>query len=322
MSQGRHVSKTLTGFDEVLDATFTLCGHSFVVAHCTAAKDDATSLGVNDARSLLYLATPTVDANQRVFVLNISTISCVESTKAVLVAFLSRPNMIKLVWDGRETARRLKQVLGVKLAPVFDLQIVELFARGMTVQTHIVGKKERQKVKVKRPKASSFANPFIKQAMERMGEGTHEIIDLGTCLKRYLPDFPVQNDRSARAPAFIFKRFMKLGFLPIISRTHDTQILSYLRPLLERSRRHVSTVYPHNMMLTFDRDLFPVNLPPSDDHEVASKQHDMIIQPAPVMSVYSRLSGWRTENKEAQYTSVQIFEQVYSHIFQGKEENE
>ncbi|KAI0311071.1 ribonuclease H-like domain-containing protein, partial [Amylostereum chailletii] len=171
-----------TKLKQVETALSVLSQHPYVVLDC-----EGKTIGrVDGALSLICLGTPVPGPDQHIYLFDIPTIRHSTAATQAVVSFLSRTDIIKVVWDGKMDAIEIYHTLGMELKRVLDLQVVEVIARQTVLEE---GEEER----IQR------LGPHFGQPVELhpdIFEGIHAVLGMQTCLETYLPHLNVQKDNA------------------------------------------------------------------------------------------------------------------------------
>ncbi|TFY62125.1 hypothetical protein EVG20_g6817 [Dentipellis fragilis] len=173
---------TCTTRADVALAVEVLSRHPYVVL-----DTEGKSIGTIDGElSLLCLGTPVAGHAQQIFVMDMVALRTVPAALRTLKTFLERPNIVKIVFDGRMDSVELFHDLGVSLTKVLDLQVAEVLARQ-----HILRESERQRHE--RLAHGGFGFRLVRINKTAM-EGLHVVSGMQKLLEELRMDKIVQKD--------------------------------------------------------------------------------------------------------------------------------
>ncbi|RPD55489.1 hypothetical protein L227DRAFT_510071 [Lentinus tigrinus ALCF2SS1-6] len=155
-----------TTYDAATRAAQVLSASSTIILHC-----QGRDLGLPDGElSIIALSDP---AASEVFLLDVLLL-CDKHNPALapLFSLLERPDITKLVWDGRTYLLEIADTYGVLLQGVIDLQLVEVSTRG---------KKSEKNLR------AQHTMRYFKSVMKdirnnpRLLDGIHRLLGLDSC---------------------------------------------------------------------------------------------------------------------------------------------
>jgi len=198
-------------YEQVMAAISTLSVFPYIFLDC----EGKTIGNTNGILSIISLGSPLHNNSQHIFLLDTLALADIPSAREALKQFLSSESVIKVVWDGRMGAIEVYHNFGTVLAPVLDLQLVEVLARKTIV-------KESDKLRLWRL-GERFG--LLKRIKKEPGffTGVHVATGMQACVNKYLPHVPVCKEENAKM---------------IFTDGNDGSCLSLQRPLLPILRDH------------------------------------------------------------------------------------
>ncbi|KZV59496.1 hypothetical protein PENSPDRAFT_644892 [Peniophora sp. CONT] len=174
--------------EDVEHAISVLSEHTNVLLDC-----EGLSIGRHGGKlSLLCMGTPFPTSNQSIFVLDMPAITKEPSACSALSAFLARPELTKIVFDGRMDKIELDADLGIDFGAeddaVIDLQLAELLAHRHGLESGRLG----------RLISDRFNDLFVRQDQSLLA-GMHVVWGMDKCMQVYAPKAGLQKDDRVKA---------------------------------------------------------------------------------------------------------------------------